>query len=222
MAPPLPIVLASRSPRRFELLSTLVPSAQILVQPPPSAEEMGFDGLHDFIAIEQRILEIAEAKHHSVQALLQQQGRPYLAIIAGDTTIVAFDSNKQPVVIGQPPETPDRFDLVRKWFRDYYSEREHCVLTGVFLSACHGKKAESRGFVVQSRVHCHSIDERTLEWYLSTSEPWGKAGGYGIQGAGSIFVDQIQGSLSNVIGLPLREVQQALWELEIDVGIGPG
>ena len=59
--------------------------------------------------------------------------------------------------------------------------------------------------------------EKHLEWYIETGEPRGKAGGYAIQGAGSIFVSQVTGSLTNVIGLPLEALLSAFEELEIDV-----
>ena len=60
--------------------------------------------------------------------------------------------------------------------------------------------------------------ERHLEWYIGTEEPRGKAGGYAIQGAASIFVSKVAGSLSNVVGLPLECLLEILEELKIDVG----
>ena len=60
--------------------------------------------------------------------------------------------------------------------------------------------------------------EPWLEWYLSTGESLGKAGGYALQGAGSLFIEEVRGSLSNVIGLPVRELAELLQECEIDVG----
>jgi septum formation protein len=58
-------------------------------------------------------------------------------------------------------------------------------------------------------------DPELLKWYLTTGEPLGKAGGYGIQGAADVFVQKVEGSLSNVIGLPLRETRAALRELGV-------
>jgi septum formation protein len=59
--------------------------------------------------------------------------------------------------------------------------------------------------------------ENHLEWYIGTEEPRGKAGGYAIQGAGSLFISQVTGSLSNVIGLPLEALLEVFNELQIDV-----
>ncbi len=78
-----------------------------------------------------------------------------------------------------------------------------------------GQKAHR---VVESEVVFHTDSQRWLDWYIATGEPRGKAGGYAIQGAGSIFVSHVEGSLSNVVGLPLRE----LWELFEELGIHVG
>ena len=61
-----------------------------------------------------------------------------------------------------------------------------------------------------------------LDWYLSTGEPRGKAGGYALQGAGGLFVERVDGSPSNVVGLPLRETWELLREAGVEVGFtGP-
>ena len=66
--------------------------------------------------------------------------------------------------------------------------------------------------IVRSSVTFYDDIERRLDWYLATGEPRGKAGGYAVQGAASIFISRIEGSLSNVIGLPLRELFDVLTE----------
>ena len=71
---------------------------------------------------------------------------------------------------------------------------------------------------MKSEVTFRADSERWIDWYLATGEPKGKAGGYAIQGAGSIFVARVEGSLSNVVGLPLRELWEIFDELGIDVG----
>ncbi len=219
----LPIVLASRSPRRIQLLRMIVPAERILLQPPPSTEEADFEGLTSLPQIIPQLLKIAQDKHDQTSQLLQQLNQPSAAIIAGDTIVLATDGDGQHVVLGQPaPEEPERSALVRKWFREYYAGREHQVLTGVYLSVAGGTEPATKSFVVSTTVRFHADVDRWLDWYLSTGESSGKAGGYAIQGAGSLFVDQVTGSLSNVIGLPIREVQAALRELGLDVDSGSG
>ena len=217
---PFPIVLASRSPRRVELLKLIVPPDRILVRPPPSAEEASFAGLNTLPAIMERILSVAGHKFDQTVEILRQESQPFAAVIAGDTVVVAQGIDSRPVVLGQPPSGPDQDALVRRWFREYYADREHQVLTGVCLAVRQGEQVTKKSFVVTSTVRFLPNVEPWLDWYLSTGEPAGKAGGYALQGAGSLFVDQISGSLSNVVGLPIREVKAALEELGLDVSNG--
>jgi len=71
--------------------------------------------------------------------------------------------------------------------------------------------------IVKSDVTFIPDVERHLEWYIRTGEPRGKAGGYAIQGAGSIFISKVTGSLSNVVGLPLEALLDAFEELQVDI-----
>ncbi len=216
-----PLVLASRSPRRIELLRLIVPPDCILVRPPPSAEEESFDGVTSRPAIMQQLLRIARHKHDQTLDMLQTEGQPWAALIAADTVVVASEPDGRPIVLGQPPPGPGQNALVRRWFREYYADREHQVLTGVCLSVRRDDRIETKTFVVTSTVRFLADVDSWLDWYLETGESTGKAGGYAVQGAGSLFVDQVTGSLSNVVGLPLREVKAALVELGFfDVGNG--
>ena len=209
----LPIILASRSPRRSELLGQIVPAERIVVRPPPSAEEESFDGLISMPAIMLRLLSVARHKHDQVLELLRKDGQLFAALIAADTVVVATDGDGRPVVLGQPEPGPGQKGLVRQWFREYYAGREHQVLTGVCLSVCRSDQFATKSFVVTSTVKFLADVESWLDWYLETGESAGKAGGYALQGAGSLFVDQVTGSMSNVVGLPIREVKAALNEL---------
>ena len=211
-------ILASRSPRRRELLGLVVPADQIIVVPPSDADEAGFDGLHDLAAIEQRLAEIARTKADDVAGqiaaseCLLAPGEPHV-LIAGDTTIIAADSNGQLQVIGQPPEDDTWKEVVRGWFRDYFSGRTHVALTVLCVRDSRGRATER---LAKTEVAFIADVDKHLDWYIDTGEPRGKAGGYAIQGAGSIFVSQVKGSLTNVIGLPLEALLSAFEELGID------
>ncbi|MDA7504200.1 Maf family protein, partial [bacterium] len=87
------------------------------------------------------------------------------------------------------------------WFMNYYSDTIHEVVSGVCIRLPDGNIQMAE---CSTTVKFKVISHKLLDWYLSTEEPLGKAGGYGIQSAGSIFVESIHGSLSNVIGLPLE------------------
>jgi septum formation protein len=201
-------VLGSRSPRRLELLQQIVPAAAIEVVPPRSSEEAGFDGLADWPAIAGRLLEIARSK--SADVLEQLAARPADSrriVITADTMVVVRSKAGRLVVLGQPPEDPSWPEAVRRWFLDYYAGQTHEVATA-FCVARPGMPPVER--IVRSAVTFHDDVTAWLDWYLATGEPRGKAGGYAVQGAGGIFVSRIDGSLSNVVGLPLRELVEVL------------
>lgn len=210
-------ILGSRSPRRLELLRTVAGESPIEVLPPSSIDEASFDGLSDWASIERRLRDVTRAK--SADVLKQLAGRASsrapeevarTLVVSADTTIVVQHPDEELCVLGQPPETGDWKETVRRWFREFYFGRTHIAATAVRVAALEG---ESRERVVRTRVTFHADGERWLEWYLRTGEPLGKAGGYAIQGAGSVFVSKVEGSVSNVVGLPLRELLQMTDEL---------
>jgi septum formation protein len=209
------LVLASRSPRRRELLAMVVPAGRITVVPPRDAAEPGFDGLHDLRAIQQRLVEIARLKAADVKQQLALKNAPDASgavIIAADTTIVATAADGALHVLGQPPDDDSWKEAIRHWFRDYYAGRAHQALTALCVHGPGGRIAER---VVSTEVTMIADVESRLEWYIETEEPRGKAGGYAIQGAGSVFVSRVTGSLSNVVGLPLEALLEVFKELNI-------
>lgn len=214
-SPDPPVVLGSRSPRRRELLTLLIGTGRVVVRPPRDPEEPSFTGLADLQQIEKQLRDIACSKNADVAGQLQTDGTlPSVAgILTADTVIVATAADGTPVVLGQPPDSDDWQQTVREWFERYYLGRMHQALSAVCLSTPDGHRVEA---VVSTDVHFRADARKWLEWYLSTGEPIGKAGGYGLQGAGSLFVERITGSPSNVIGLPLRETADLLQQCGID------
>jgi septum formation protein len=204
------LVLASRSPRRLELLSLLIPQERIVVRPPASADEEGFEDCVSIGDIERRLLSIARGKRMAVNVEMAgdvPSSRP--AILAADTTIVAEDAAGHLAVLGQPPAEDRTRPTVREWFTRYYFARPHRALTAVSLQTAEGAVFER---VVSTTVTMDPRRAGWLDWYLSTSEPEGKAGGYAIQGLASVFIGRVEGSLSNVVGLPLAETREMLVE----------
>ena len=213
------IVLGSRSPRRLELLRLIVPQRRIDVVPPESAEEPDFSDARDWPAVERRLAEIARLKCDDV--LRQLDRDDFAAVITADTVIVASDDDGRPVVLGQPPDGDGWQRVVRDWFTRYLLGKDHYAASAVCVHIpgvsenpwdVDGRRRES---LVKTRVRFDAAAERWLDWYLGTGEPLGKAGGYGIQGAGGLFVSEIEGSLNNVVGLPIRETLEMLEELGI-------
>jgi septum formation protein len=111
-------------------------------------------------------------------------------------------------VLGQPPDDVSWQETVRRWFREDFAGKTHLVATALILEQVDNGKRVSR--VVTSRVTFANDVDRWLDWYLATGESRGKAGGYALQGAGGIFVSKVEGSLSNVVGLPLAELLEML------------
>ena len=215
------IVLGSRSPRRRELLRLIVPEDRILILPPRNSDEPGFEGRQTWDELENRVKEIARTKCRDVLEQLHQGDaiRPQEtgAVITADTVIVATDPNGRPVVLGQPEPAGDHSwqDVVRRWFQDYYAGRSHAALTALCVAVPSGRQVQR---LARSDVTFRADIDQWLDWYLQTGEPLGKAGGYGIQGAADLFVARVEGSISNVVGLPLRELLETLEELGLDVG----
>ncbi|MCA9070534.1 MAG: Maf family protein [Planctomycetaceae bacterium] len=207
---PVPIVLGSRSAQRLALLRQLIPEDRITVCPPRSSDEQEFDGLRTWEEIETRLQDIAREKCTDVVEQCQGRGENCLVLTA-DTTIVA-NGKDHAIVLGQPPE-PDWRETAKFWFENYLLGKTHRAATAVCLSELSGKRIER---VAVSEVTFSSNAGHLLEWYLDTEEPRGKAGGYGIQGAGSVFVTELKGSLSNVIGLPLKEIWEMFEELQVN------
>lgn len=205
------LVLASRSPRRRELLAALCPTAEIEIVPPPDSAERDFADCHSWQSIEARIQQIAREKADAVEELLRQRTGPQTGIlIAADTAIVVGESTMHLRVLEQPPENDNWRTVVRDWFQRHYLGRTHWALSGLCVRWPGG---ETREVVVRTAVTFHVAAHlpEALEWYLATGESRGKAGGYAIQGAGSVFVSRLEGSLSNVIGLPLEPLREWLW-----------
>lgn len=207
-------ILASRSPRRLELLQQIVHPELISVRPPESADEDGFEDCDDLEAIRRRIALIARHKSQQVRHQVNAEEsslheRPRTLIIAADTIIVVHDSQGRPLVLGKPPDTVDWREVVRNWFLDHYAGKTHLAITAVDVVTPDGRGAQR---MIETRVTFRADLGKWLNWYLLTGEPIGKAGGYALQGAGSVFVERVEGSLSNVVGLPLEALLELFGE----------
>ena len=195
------VILGSRSPQRLQLLRQIIPDERIQVLPSADPDEDNFDGLTTREVILLRLTSIARTKCKTVRD--QIGSYPYACLLTADTTvIVGKESELQ--VLGKP-DGPDWEATVRNWFKTFYSARTHEVVTACCCQFADGSLSE---FHSSTTLKFKPVNDELLNWYIATQEPLGKAGGYGIQSAGSLFVESISGSLSNVIGLPMEEV----WE----------
>ena len=182
-----PVVLASGSPRRKELLRTLVPEFEVLVS---EVDEESLT-LPDPIATAERL---AEAKARAVALL-----RPDALVIGADTVVFLGEDQ-----FAKPRDAEDARRMLRA-----LSGRTHAVATGVSLVSPEGV----RTFHDRTEVTFRELTDAEIDAYVATGEPMDKAGAYAIQSLGSAFVAGRKGSESNVIGLPLEKITLMLPEM---------
>ncbi|MDA0833281.1 MAG: Maf family protein [Planctomycetota bacterium] len=211
------IILGSRSLRRLELLSQIFPAEQIEILPPLVEEEAGFSDLTSLLEIKSRLLTIAAHKWDDVCGQVSLCAGLPIPILTADTVVVANVPTGEPVALEKPPDGDDYSETIRRWFRDYYAGKSHLVMTAFVIGFPDSRRV---GRVVSTNVTFRADVDRWLEWYIATGEPRGKAGGYALQDRGSVFVTRVEGSYSNVVGLPMEELMQAMSELDISIGNG--
>ena len=186
------IVLASRSPRRSQLLEQIGIEHAVLVT---DVDE----SLRPAELAEDYVLRLAREK--AAQGYRIAAAAPRV-VIGADTTVVVDDE-----ILGKPCGPKEGKAMLR-----LLSGRAHTVLTGV--AAFNGARIESS--LSASRVWFKSMTEPEIEAYWATGEGADKAGSYGIQGFGGIFVERIEGSFSGIMGLPVAETEALLQALDID------
>ena len=179
------VVLASRSPRRVELLKQLVADftvvpADIDETPQPHEDPVSY------------VKRLAIEKARAVYMVSNSS-----AIVIGADTTVDLDGH----IFGQPVDDNDAREMLRR-----LSGTTHQVHTGVAVVSAKGEAVE----VVSSHVTFVDLRPEMLEWYIGTGESAGKAGSYAIQGQGSALVASSAGSMTNIIGLPLEETARLL------------
>lgn len=176
------LILASASPRRIELLSLLGLVFEVI--PSDIEETYSFQETP-----KQFVLRLAEIKAEVIASRY-----PDAWVLAADT-IVIIDGE----VLGKPKQRDEADAMLRK-----LSGRTHEVYTGFNLRSLSGGTNVSR--CVRSLVTFRDLSDDEIFWYTGTDEPYDKAGAYAVQGKGAFFIKEIQGSYTNVMGLPLCEV----------------
>ena len=184
------LVLASASPRRADLLRAAGIPFEVCSVEVDEHFRLGEKAEH-------AVARVAEAKAMTAAAL-----HPDAIVLAADTTVVVRGE-----ALAKPADAEDASRMLR-----LLSGRSHDVLTGVCL--CH--QGRRLVHVEPTRVRMAELGESEIAWYVSTGEPFDKAGGYAVQGLASRFIEGIDGSYSNVVGLPISSVYGLLKELGCD------
>lgn len=185
------IILASASPRRKELLEQVGAEFEII---PAVGEEIITDS-----SPQQAVLDLAAQKAAEVAAKVRED-----AIILGADTVVAFGDK----ILGKPKNEADAKQML-----SLLSGKTHSVYTGVSIVVRQSGESQSYSFYEETEVTMYPLSEQQILSYIRTKEPMDKAGSYGIQGKGAVFIEKIQGDYNNVVGLPIARVFRTLEEV---------
>jgi septum formation protein len=198
------IYLASRSPRRRELLKQIGVNFEIVLSREhpgraPDVDETPVPGeTADVYA-----LRIARAKAVVAVQNIARRGLPARAVLAADTTVV-YDGE----IIGKPVDAEDAARILAR-----LEGREHRVITAVALA----RRDEVATRISASTVQFRPLAAAEMRRYVASGEPLDKAGAYAVQGRAAAFVTRISGSYSGIVGLPLADAAELLARFGIDV-----
>jgi len=185
------LILASASPRRRELLASLGLIFDVVTAP-----------------VEEHEAEDADPRalvHHNaaLKASWVAARHPDALVLGADTTVFVDGT-----VLNKPADLDDARRMLR-----LLSGRAHSVFTGLALRCVTSDLSEDHG--VESRVYFRRLDEPAIDRYLAAAHALDKAGAYGIQDHGEMIIERHEGSLTNIIGLPLDETKAVLTRLKL-------
>ena len=180
------VILASASPRRKELLSTIFPLFHVI---PSNAEENS----NEILPAKQHVAYLAKVKAQDIFA-----SHPSALVLGSDTIVVCGER-----ILEKPKNKVEAREMM-----DFLSGRSHWVYTAVHL--CYQQKQTT--FVEETEVTFSQMSKEEKESYISTDEPYDKAGGYGVQGLASKYITMLKGDYFNVCGLPISRLYRELKE----------
>ncbi len=198
------IYLASRSPRRRELLKQIGVNFELLLM--REDPKRGFDVNEMPLPDESPgvyALRVATSKASFAARQIAQRALPLNPVLAADTTVVLDDQ-----VIGKPDDAEHAARILRS-----LSGREHTVITAVAVA----RKDQIETQISVSTVQFRDLSETAIRRYIASGEPLGKAGAYAIQGRAAAFIIRIEGSYSGIMGLPLAETAELLQKFDIEI-----
>ena len=181
-----PLILASGSPRRAELLKLLPVKFQVL---PGTVAEVAHEHLSP--------LEICQLNAHRKARAVAKKIPD--ALVLGADTLVFLDNE----ILGKPRSLADARRMLAR-----LQGRHHQVVTGVCLM--HLRSHRERIFAASTDVLFHPLNARQIRDYLAAIQPLDKAGAYAIQDSGELIISEISGSYSNVVGLPVEQLREEL------------
>ncbi len=181
-------VLASASARRQELLHRIINDFDIEVSDFDETEVV-FNG-----NVDEYVINLAKGKAISTKEKLGENA----IIIAGDTVVVLEGK-----ILGKPKDKEDAYRMLKE-----LSGKNHRVYSGIVVINMYNNKIEE--YSIYTEVKMGALTDKEILDYIKTGEPLDKAGAYGIQGYGGVFIEEINGCFYNVVGLPLNLLNKML------------
>jgi septum formation protein len=197
------VYLASQSPRRQELLQQLGVRFELLL-PRPDEDAEALEATLPDEAADAYVVRVCEAKAEAARLRLERGGHAAAPVLVADTTVTIDGA-----ILGKPADADDALAMLAR-----LAGREHEVLTAVTVIDAGGALLPTA--LSRSRVRFAASTAEALARYVSSGEPFGKAGAYGIQGRAAEFIEHIEGSYSGIMGLPLYETAALLRTARLD------
>lgn len=201
MVTQIPIILASNSPRRKELLERAGYTFTVMPSDCDESTDIRFP--------KDMVMELAGRKAENVYKKVcadrsgtEAEAQPFIVI--GSDTVVALNGR----ILGKPVDYDDAYNTLNS-----LSGQTHNVYTGVSIMYYDGEKCRTKTFYENTEVTFYPMTHEEITGYLATGDPFDKAGSYGIQTQGGLFVKEIKGSYDNVVGLPISRLYHELNEM---------
>ncbi len=189
-------ILASASPRRRELLKQIGVTFEVM---PAKGEEVITKEQP-----EQAVMELSRQKAEEIAAGIQDEQ----VLVLGADTVVAYDGK----ILGKPKDETDARAML-----SMLNGMTHSVFTGVTVIVIRNGKSEIHSFYEETKVTMYPMTDAQISYYIQTEEPMDKAGAYGIQGKGAVFIEKINGDYNNVVGLPVAKIFYKMLESGIEI-----
>ena len=189
------VILASKSPRRKELLSMITTDFEVIV----SASD---ENVQEDLKPSEKVIEIAKQKAQDIFA--SQEGD---VVVLGSDTIVVGDNDE---ILGKPKDYDDAVRMLMS-----LSNKTHKVMTGVSIISRKNGVIEETNFCDRADVHVKELTREEIDKWLETGNAWDKAGAYAIQQEFAVHIDKLDGNYATVMGLPIHAVYDEFKRLKI-------
>ncbi len=194
------LILASASPRRRELLEQIGATFQVM---PAKGEEVITKEQP-----EQAVMELSRQKAEEIAEKIADGIADEDVLVLGADTVVVYEGK----ILGKPKDESDARAML-----SMLNGRTHSVFTGVTVIVMKNGTSQIHSFYEETEVSMYPMTDAQISYYIRTWEPMDKAGAYGIQGKGAVFIEKIHGDYNNVVGLPVAKIFYKMLESGIEI-----